>query len=122
MPLIHSCLTSHRARRALVGLVSTAVLAMIVAQPVPAHAADARGVQMRVSPAYPVLAKRMKITGSVKVQATVDANGKVIDVKAISGNSILMPAAEDAVRRWIFDPGAGKATVDVEVTFALSTE
>jgi outer membrane biosynthesis protein TonB len=49
----------------------------------------------------------------------VDADGKVTDVKPVSGNRMLSVAAEDAVRRWKFESGAGVATVEVSVNFAL---
>ena len=117
MKYFDSYLANICARRVLVTLMQTAVLTMLVALAVPAQAAEDRGVQMRASPAYPALAERMKITGSVKVTATVDPQGNVIDAKAISGNSILMPAAEDSVRRWQFNPGKGTVKVEVEVTF-----
>lgn len=66
------------------------------------------------------MAKRMKITGTVTVQVTVDPNGTVIDAKGINGTSILVPAAEEAVRRWIFDPGKGTVKMEVTVTFHSS--
>lgn len=84
------------------------------------RAADERGVKTRVAPVYPELAKRMHISGAVKVKATVDADGKVTDVKAVSGNSILVNAAEDAVRKWRFVAGEGTTTVEVTVTFAMA--
>lgn len=117
MEFIDSSHTYICARRVLVRLMLTAVLAMVVALAVPARAGEERGIQMRVTPAYPVLAERMKITGSVDVEATVDAEGNVVDAKAISGNSILKPAAEDAVRRWQFNSGKGTVKVQVNVTF-----
>jgi TonB family protein len=120
MEFIDTWLTYIRARRVLVRLMQAAVLAMLVALSVPAKAGEERVVQMRVTPAYPKLAERMKITGSVKVEATVDAQGNVIGAKAISGNSILMPAAEDSVRRWQFDSGKGTAKVVVDVIFHSS--
>jgi TonB family protein len=83
----------------------------------PARAADDRAVKQRVSPVYPEIAKRMKIGGEVKLLATVDATGKVTDVKTVSGNHMLSVAAEDAVRKWKFEPGAGESHVDVAVTF-----
>jgi TonB family protein len=82
--------------------------------------AEERAVKQRVAPVYPELAKRMKITGEVKMQATVDADGKVTDVKVISGSSALVNAAEDAVRKWRFAPGAGVDQVEVSVNFAMS--
>jgi len=85
-----------------------------------AHAADERAVKARVAPVYPELAKRMKISGAVKLEVTVDAEGKVIDVKPVSGNRVLSGAAEEAVRKWKFVPGTGPSTVDIDLNFELS--
>jgi TonB family protein len=87
---------------------------------IPARAADERGVKSRVAPVYPEIARRMRISGVVTVQATVDPDGKVTDAKAVSGNRALSPAAEDAVRKWRFVPADATSTVTVEITFALS--
>jgi len=96
------------------------VLALIMAVALPAGATNERAVKTKVPPVYPELAKRMKITGIVKVEATVDADGKVTAVKTLSGNSSLQNAAEEAVRNWKFVPGDGNATVDVDVNFAMA--
>ena len=97
-----------------------AVLGLLVALAMPGRAADERAVKSRVAPVYPEVAKRMRIFGAVKVQATVDAEGKVTDVKALSGNSALVNAAEDAVRKWRFAPGEGVALVEVTVNFDMA--
>jgi TonB family protein len=101
------------------GILKVAALAMLMILPLSGRAED-RAVKQRVPPVYPELAKRMKITGEVKLQATVDADGKVTDVKLISGSSALVNAAEDAVRKWKFAPGTGVDQVDVSVNFAMS--
>ena len=112
---IHSSLT----RRVSVRLMQAAALALVVAMAIPARAADDRPVKSRVAPVYPEIAKRMKIAGEVKVEATVDASGKVTEVKAISGNHMLAVAAEDAVRKWKFESGAGESKVNVAVNFNI---
>lgn len=92
----------------------------VMALTVTIGAAEERAVKSRVAPVYPELAKRMKIMGVVKVEATVDMEGKVTDVKALSGSQTLVPAAEDAVRKWRFAPGDGTAKVTVDINFELS--
>jgi len=92
-------------------------IALTLALAVPCMAADARAVKSKVSPAYPEIAKRMRITGEVKMEATVDADGKVTDVKTVSGNSMLSVAAQDAVRKWRFVPAPAASTVEVNVNF-----
>jgi TonB family protein len=101
-------------------LVKAAALALVMAIVLPASAATDRAVKTKVPPVYPELAKRMKITGVVKVEATVDPDGKVTAVKVVSGNSALQNAAEDAVRKWKFVAGDGTDTVNVEVSFAMA--
>ena len=93
------------------------VIAMIVAAPT--HASTDRAVKMRVAPSYPELAKRMKITGTVRLEARVDADGKVTAVKTVSGSKALSQAAEDAVSKWKFVPGSAPSTEEVDVNFAL---
>jgi TonB family protein len=106
-------------RRAGAGLIQAVALALAMTMAIPGRAAESRAIKLRIPPAYPELAKRMKISGEVKLAVTVDADGKVTDVKPVSGNRMLSVAAEDAVRRWKFESGAGVATVEVSVNFAL---
>jgi TonB family protein len=61
----------------------------------------------------------MRITGEVKVEATVDPDGKVTDARAVSGSRTLSLAAEDAVRKWRFAPGPEVSHVDVSVKFEM---
>ena len=107
-------------RHAGIRLAQAAALALAVTLALPTRAADERPVRSRVAPVYPELAKRMRVTGIVKVEATVDTSGKVTAVKTLSGSRVLSTAAEDAVSRWKFAPGADQATVDVDVNFSLS--
>lgn len=97
-----------------------AALALVVMLAIPARAADDRAVKSKVAPIYPEIAKRMRVAGAVDVEATVDAAGNVSDAKAVGGNRLLAPAAEDAVRKWKFESGSGTAKVKVEINFALS--
>jgi len=99
-------------------LMGAAVLVMTLT--IPARASDARAVKSRVAAVYPEMAKRMKIAGAVHLAVTVDPEGKVTDVKTVTGNSMLAHAAEDAVRKWRFVPGPDVSTVDVEINFTLS--
>jgi TonB family protein len=112
-------LPSNRLWRAGARLMQAVALALLVALTMPARAADARAIKSRVPPVYPVIAQRMKITGVVKLAVTVNAEGNVTDVKDISGSRALSGAAEEAVRKWRFEPGEGTSTVEVSVNFAL---
>ena len=93
--------------------------AVIACAALPAYAAD-RKVQHRVQPIYPELAKRMRIEGIVRVSATIAANGTVTDARAVSGNKMLAPAAEDAIRKWRFAPGDGPSTENIDIDFEVT--
>jgi TonB family protein len=99
-------------------LLQVAALALILVMATPVRAADSRSVKSRVPPVYPEIAKRLKIGGTVQLEATVNAQGKVMDVKTVSGNHILSLAAEDAVRKWQFAPGSEESNVEIAVDFA----
>jgi protein TonB len=55
---------------------------------------------------YPEDARRLQLEGSVLVEATVEHDGRVSDVRVLeSAGSVLDEAVVTAVRRWMFDPG-----------------
>ena len=120
--MFRNCCNSHRRgmRPAGVRLLQATALAAAVAMALPSRAADDRAVKSRVAPVYPELAKRMKITGMVRLEVSVDPEGKVVAVKTLTGNRALSPAAEDAVGKWRFAPAATPSTVEVEVNFNLA--
>jgi protein TonB len=57
-----------------------------------------------VPPSYPVLAKTQHISGDVRVDALIDANGRVTTMKVVSGPTLLHQAAMDALRQWRYQP------------------
>jgi TonB family protein len=57
----------------------------------------------RVTPSYPQAAKSHNVTGTVRVFAIVDENGKIW-VTNSEGPTMLRSAAEAAAKNWIFPP------------------
>lgn len=93
-------------RVALLAVVTGSLIGTSIAQ------ADdsARKIKSRVNPAYPALAKRMSITGTVKVEVVVAANGSVKSTKVIGGHPLLIEPAIDAVKQWKYEPAAAETT------------
>ena len=56
------------------------------------------------SPAYPQLAKSQRIEGAVRIDALIDAAGKVSSMKVVSGPVLLHQAAMEALRQWKYKP------------------
>jgi TonB family protein len=78
---------------------------------------DVRKVQSRVIPAYPELARRMKIVGKAKVEVTISPEGKVKNSRAVGGHPLLVQACQDAVKEWKFVAGPEESKQVVECDF-----
>lgn len=53
---------------------------------------------------YPDAARRAQVNGVVDVAIVIDVHGRVERARAVEGHPMLRMAAEDAVRRWRFEP------------------
>ncbi len=78
---------------------------------------SARKTKSKTTPAYPELARRMKISGIVKVQVTVAPNGTVKNAKLMGGHPVLANAAMDAVRQWRYEAGKDETVENLEFRF-----
>ena len=76
-----------------------------------------RRAKSKVQPVYPDLARKMNITGTVKVQVVVAPNGTVKDAKVVGGHPVLASAALDAVKKWRFEPAPVESTGVVDFKF-----
>jgi protein TonB len=79
-----------------------------------------------VRPNYPLLARQMKVQGSVILQALISKDGVIQNLRVMSGPHILAGAAQDAVRQWHFKPHfEGTEPVETQakitVNFTIST-
>lgn len=79
-----------------------------------------------VKPSYPLLARQMKVQGSVILQALIGKDGIIQNLRVVSGPHILASAAQDAVRQWHFKPhmeGAEAVETQAKITvnFTIST-
>jgi protein TonB len=88
---------------------------------------DASAIVTRpVKPAYPMLARQMKVQGSVILRALIGRDGIIQNLHVVSGPHILASAAEDAVRQWHFKPHfqgseAVETQAKITVNFTIST-
>ncbi len=88
-------------------------------RPLPAQAQEllTRKAKSKVAPVYPDLARRMSITGTVKLSVVVAPNGTVKSTKLVGGHPLLVNAAMDAMKKWKFEPGPDESTGIVEFKF-----
>jgi len=69
---------------------------------------ESRKLIKRVEPVYPELARKMNMTGTVKVEITIAADGSVTEVRILGGNPVLAAAVEDAVKQWKYASGSSE--------------
>jgi protein TonB len=76
-------------------------------------------------PVYPQLAKQARIQGVVKLHALISKEGTIEDLKVVTGHPLLVPAALEAVKQWVYQPTTlngepvGVET-EIDVNFTLS--
>jgi len=58
----------------------------------------------RVEPVYPPMAKLAHVSGTVELTGVIGTDGRIRELKALSGNPLLVKAALDAVSQWIYAP------------------
>ena len=96
------------------------------AERVQMSADTAEVVSHPVKPGYPLLARQMKVQGSVILRALIGKDGAIQDLHVVSGPTILASAAQDAVRQWRFKPHyqgneAVETQAKITVNFTIST-
>jgi protein TonB len=58
----------------------------------------------KVEPVYPQLAKQARVSGTVELVGVLGTDGRIHELKVLRGHPLLINAALDAVRQWIFEP------------------
>ena len=95
-------------------MVTVAGLAVV---PNRAWSEEDRKVKTRINPTYPDLAKRMNVTGTVKVLVVIAASGAVKSAKPVGGHPLLIEPALEAVKKWKYEPASDETTATVEFVF-----
>jgi protein TonB len=75
-------------------------------------------------PVYPPLAKQARISGTVMLAAHISTDGHIQNLRVISGHPMLVQAAIEAVRQWVYRPTLlngqpVEVLTDIQVNFAL---
>jgi TonB family protein len=76
-----------------------------------------RKVKSKAAPIYPELAKRMNVTGKVKIEVVIAPDGHVKTTRVVGGHPLLVQACQDAVKEWKFVPAPEETTQVVEFDF-----
>ncbi len=93
----------------MVGLLAVVCAMAMFAQDAPRRIRIGGAVQQaqlltQVAPVYPELAKQARIQGTVRLQAIIGKEGKVLELEVISGHPLMQQAALQAVSQWVYKP------------------
>ncbi|MGO4881833.1 MAG: energy transducer TonB [Bryobacteraceae bacterium] len=80
---------------------------------------------IRIEPTYPPLAQQAKIAGTVRLNVIIGKDGSVQNLTVASGHPLLVPAAMEAVKQWVYEPTLlngqpVEVVTQVEVKFDLT--
>lgn len=96
---------------------ATAVFAISLASAQSSVEEGKRKAKTRTSPQVPELARRMNITGKVKIEVVIAPDGHVKTSRAVGGHPLLVQSCLDAVKDWKFEPAPEETTQMVEFDF-----
>ncbi|HZT38015.1 MAG TPA: energy transducer TonB [Bryobacteraceae bacterium] len=79
----------------------------------------------KVDPEYPPLARQASIQGTVRFNATIGKDGRVTELQLVSGHPLLVQAATEAVRQWVYKPtllngNPVEVVTTIDVNFTLN--
>lgn len=110
-----------RANRILVCLLAVLATASLGTVSLRAQEGDAPGSKRKVKtmgkPQYPDLAKKLNLTGVVKIEVTIGADGKVKRTHVLGGHPVLASEAEKAAMQTEFEPGPKETSEVIEFKF-----
>jgi TonB family protein len=76
-----------------------------------------RKPKSKVTPTVSELARKMNITGKVKVEVVIAPDGRVKSARAVGGHPLLVQPCLDAVSMWKFDAAPEESTQVIEFDF-----
>jgi len=69
------------------------------------------------TPDYPEIARRMNISGVVKVELVIGTDGQIKSAKVLGGHAVLADAVQKALKNWKYAPGPSETTMQLEFKF-----
>jgi periplasmic protein TonB len=81
----------------------------------------AASILSQTRPVYPALARQAHIQGNVVLHAIIGKDGRVAQLEVMSGHPLLVQAALDAVKQWLYKPTLLNGdSVEVDTTITVT--
>ncbi len=95
----------------------TLLFATAVGVALPVRAQSKRTAKHLVTPSMPELARKLNLTGTVRIEVTIAPDGTVKRSRVVGGHPVLAMAAESAADRSTFEPGPTETVEIIEFKF-----
>jgi TonB family protein len=122
MILTFSTRTFRLLRSTFIIVIATMLWNMLAASPAISQTTQAqtnsRKLKVSVPPEYPELARKMNIQGVARVLLTVASDGRVVGVKELGGNPVLVASLVQAVHKWKYESADRESEIEVRFEFA----
>lgn len=69
------------------------------------------------APEYPDIARKMNLTGVVKIEVLIGTDGEIKATNVVGGHPILVDAAEKALKKWKYPPASSETKALLEFKF-----
>jgi TonB family protein len=76
-----------------------------------------RRVKFKTNPQFSDLARRMNLSGKVKIELVIAPDGHVKSSRAVGGHPVLVQSCLDAVKDWKFESSPEETTQIIEFEF-----
>ena len=76
-----------------------------------------RKIKSKTNPQFSDLARRMNLSGKVKIEVVIAPDGHVKNARAVGGHPVLVQSCLDSVRDWKFETAAEETTQIIEFDF-----
>jgi TonB family protein len=76
-----------------------------------------RQITRRVEPQYPPIARSARLTGNVRLQVKVAADGQVSSIQVVGGSPVFVKAVTEAVQQWRWARTSGDTVESIQIRF-----
>jgi TonB family protein len=80
-------------------------------------AQQARKAVSNPQPEFPEVAKKMNLSGVVKIEIVIGADGQIKDTKVVGGHPLLIDSVQRALKKWKFTSSSSETTELLEFKF-----
>jgi TonB family protein len=82
-----------------------------------AQSEEKRAVKHLVAPVMPELAKKLNLSGTVRIEVVIAPDGTVKRSRVVGGHPVLAAEAEHAAQKSTFEPGPHETTETIDFKF-----